>query len=245
MTSGSNDLSISELSLSDQTLKPFTLLATQEPETDTEEPVAQEPQRHSAKVREEKLQSDIFILKKLNASFELFNEALQDTGSANQRLAAQLDETDALLDKYVTILSRSEDYSRLIFDEKWEGAEVDEDALEEEERQAEERARREAEEQAIRAQQEQERLEREKQDRLKAEQKERVERDKSERAIRGVIRGVRGSRPSTRGMPGTATGSARTVDTHTNTSRGVPKRQPPTSTRASGSNITRGISRPT
>jgi hypothetical protein len=82
-------LSISELSLSDQTLKPFTLLATPEPEIDleseeSEEPVAQQPQRQSAKAREEKLQSDIFILRKLNASFELFNEALQDTGSANQ-----------------------------------------------------------------------------------------------------------------------------------------------------------------
>jgi len=88
MTTSSNDLSISELSLSDQTLKPFTLLATPEPEIDPEEPVVQESQsqRHSAKAREEKLQSDIFILKKLNASFELFNEALQDTGSANQVL---------------------------------------------------------------------------------------------------------------------------------------------------------------
>lgn len=82
-----NDLSISELSLSDQTLKPFTLLATPEPETDPEESdelAAQQSQRHSAKAREEKLQSDIFILRKLNASFELFNEALQDTGSANK-----------------------------------------------------------------------------------------------------------------------------------------------------------------
>jgi hypothetical protein len=68
-----HDLSISEL---DQTLKPFTLLAPPEPE--------ESPQRHSAKARGEKLQSDIFILRKLNASFELFNEALQDTGSANQ-----------------------------------------------------------------------------------------------------------------------------------------------------------------
>jgi hypothetical protein len=87
MTTSSDDLSISELSLSDQTLKPFTLLAAPEPEIDPEEPeepVARQSQRPSTKAREEKLQSDIFILKKLNASFELFNEALQDTGSANQ-----------------------------------------------------------------------------------------------------------------------------------------------------------------
>ena len=86
MTTSSNDLSISELSLSNQTLEPFTLLATTEPEIHVEEPVAQESERHSAKAREEKLQGDIFILKKLNASFELFNEVLQDTDSANQVL---------------------------------------------------------------------------------------------------------------------------------------------------------------
>lgn len=83
MTTSSNDLSISELSLFDHTLKPFTLLAEKDTE-EPEEPVSQQSQRPSAKAREEKLQSDIFILKKLNASFELFNEALQDTGSANQ-----------------------------------------------------------------------------------------------------------------------------------------------------------------
>ena len=87
MTTSPDDLSISELSLSDQTLKPFTLLAAPEPEIDPEEsdePAAQQSQKQSAKAREEKLQSDIFILRKLNASLELFNEALQDTGSANQ-----------------------------------------------------------------------------------------------------------------------------------------------------------------
>lgn len=93
MSSDDHDLSISELSLPDQTLKPFSLLAppappehvidTEEP-GESEEPVAQQSQRQSAKAREEKLQSDIFILRKLNASFELFNEALQDTGAANQ-----------------------------------------------------------------------------------------------------------------------------------------------------------------
>lgn len=40
--------------------------------------------RQSAKAREEKLQSDVFILKKLNASFSAFNEALDATGSINE-----------------------------------------------------------------------------------------------------------------------------------------------------------------
>lgn len=76
MSESDHDLSVSEL------LQPFTLLAPLDAE-EKEEPVAQ-PQRHSAKAREDKLQSDIFILRKLNASLELFNDALQDTGSANQ-----------------------------------------------------------------------------------------------------------------------------------------------------------------
>jgi len=37
----------------------------------------------SAKAHEEKLQNDIFILKKLNAVFSTFNEALDATGSMN------------------------------------------------------------------------------------------------------------------------------------------------------------------
>lgn len=39
-----------------------------------------------------------------------------------QRIAAQLQQTNALLDKYVEILSKSEDFSRLIFDRSWYGA---------------------------------------------------------------------------------------------------------------------------
>lgn len=109
---GGDDLSISELSLPDRTAifdKPFTLLAPLQDdpttptrsnshenrdhdvefEDDGEDDVddveqSEQEKRLAAKVREEKLQSDIFILKKLNASFATFHEALQDTGSANQ-----------------------------------------------------------------------------------------------------------------------------------------------------------------
>lgn len=41
-----------------------------------------------------------------------------------QKVAKQLAQTDALLNKYVEILHRSEDVSRLIFDEDWQGAEA-------------------------------------------------------------------------------------------------------------------------
>lgn len=114
-SSGEEDLSLSELSLSDDAAimqKPFSLLARVEPEPEPITPMRSEKiqnsetsdqvrysdfkddalndddlrqsQEQAAKQKEEKLKSDIFILKKLNASFELFNDALNETGSANQ-----------------------------------------------------------------------------------------------------------------------------------------------------------------
>ena len=162
---GGDDLSLSELSLSDRPFQPpFSLLArptTHEPSSPAHEEGdglsydfegdvlgdshqdgtdPEKAKRLAARLREEKLQSDAFILKKLNASFALFNEALSKTESANevrnfsnqllisnligrhQCLAARLEQTDALLTKYVNILSRSEQTARLILDEKWMGA---------------------------------------------------------------------------------------------------------------------------
>lgn len=117
---GGDDLSLSELSLGDQTpimSKPFSLLAkfnlppqphpqadlstpTRGGKSDVDEELIEEDEEHEEEVeevqdpevarqrarelRDEKLKSDVFILKKLNASFELFHEALQDTGSANE-----------------------------------------------------------------------------------------------------------------------------------------------------------------
>lgn len=109
---GGEDLSLSELSLSDRSSshhfeKPFSLLAPQGPSTPAQDNShnlehdleaddlgsdpddlyvehAEKDMRNASKAREEKLQSDIFILRRLNGSFALFNEALQDTESANQ-----------------------------------------------------------------------------------------------------------------------------------------------------------------
>lgn len=93
--------------------KPFSLLARVEPDvkTPTRKPTAhsasspegsgEPPEEHvdhdevdpdearlqaSAK-RQEKLQSDIFVLKKLNAAFESFNDTLEATGTANEVLS--------------------------------------------------------------------------------------------------------------------------------------------------------------
>ncbi|KAL4073891.1 hypothetical protein J3A83DRAFT_4232144 [Scleroderma citrinum] len=94
---------------------------------DTEEDAANTmvlDQAIAAKAREEKLQRDLFILKKLNASFAVLNDALNVAKSATEQVAEQLVQTDGLLDKYANMLSKSEGVTRLIFDEQWEGAEA-------------------------------------------------------------------------------------------------------------------------
>ncbi|KAH0589086.1 hypothetical protein J132_01774 [Termitomyces sp. J132] len=235
---GGDDLSLSELSLTDRTPvahKPFSLLARTNsirpdgsvdgdiPEDGVREETNDDKQtehdkRHAAKLREDKLQSDIFILKKLNSSFALFNEALQDTGSANQRVAMQLEQTDALLNRYISILSKSEEFTRLIFDQRWQGAEADEEALEREIIAQRERARRDAEAKALAEQQEEERRRREEQEKIEKEERERVERENRERAaVRGGIRGVRGTRAS---MRGTGRGTTRAVPRGSTSIRG-------------------------
>ncbi|KAF6762980.1 hypothetical protein DFP72DRAFT_519170 [Ephemerocybe angulata] len=161
----------------------------------------QAAKRRAEKLREEKLQNDIFILKKLNAAFETFNGALDEAGAANHRVAEQLVETDRLLNKYVRILSKSEDFARLIFDEEWHGAEADEEQIRLEQLAAEQREREAARERALAEQRERERQEREERERGAREEKERLEREKKERlSSRGGVRGVRGTRASMRGM---------------------------------------------
>ncbi len=101
---GGDDLSLSELSIADRTSsifsKPFTLLAEPSPPekpADTSgngssnaapEETAEVDKRSRRQVdekqREEKLRSDLFILKKLNSAFSLFHEALDESGSANK-----------------------------------------------------------------------------------------------------------------------------------------------------------------
>lgn len=181
----------------------------------------------AAKVREDKLQSDLFVLKKLNASFALFNDALRSTQTATEQVATQLAQTDALLDKYVNMLGKSEAVAKLIFDEQWEGAEADEELLQQERQEALEEARL-----------EKERLEREEAERREAEERARAaaeeaaRREAEERAQREVaatkaprgrgtgvssgVRGVRGTRAtatsaaarSTKGIPRAASTSA-------------------------------------
>src|SRR5258707_580978 len=129
---GGDDLSISELSLSDPDSilnKPFSLLAKFNPkppptpttttnynedlvtptranlkigpapeiqqvnedgahggdaEVEVEDEDEEVVRQRAREKRDEKLKSDIFILKKLNAAFEQFHDSLEETGSANE-----------------------------------------------------------------------------------------------------------------------------------------------------------------
>lgn len=261
---GADDLSISELSITDRPLagfgEPFSLLAKPQPQLATptkstddddnegeeEGPLETEEATQGAtrrqtdeRQREEKLRSDLFILKTLNAAFATYIEALDESASANERVAAQLAQTDALLNKYIDTLSKTEEYSRLILDEQWLGAEADEEQLERERREAQENARREAEEQR-----ERERRAREEQERL---EQERIERERQESvAVRGAVRGVRGTRASGRGTRATAragsssapnTGTGRLRGSNTSTGSGVK--------RFTSTTLTRGTARRT
>ncbi|KAJ7251461.1 hypothetical protein B0H12DRAFT_1119089 [Mycena haematopus] len=195
--SGNNDLSISELSLS---VKPEADDRARLGYPDELEKI----NKHTGRLRDEKLQNDAFVLKKLNAALSSFNDALGNVGSQNDRVAAQLEQTEVLLNRYVGILSGSEEFARLIFDEQWQGAEADEIALAHEQREVAEKARKLEAERVAAAQREKERLQREELEH--ANQRER-ETAKSERAAaRGGVRGVRGTRAS---MRATARGSSR------------------------------------
>lgn len=100
----------------------------------------------SASVHEEKLQNDLFVLKKLNSALEVYKDALKEMKSSTevcmeavqrpcplsysnslfsfQRVAVQIEQTTQLLNKYETILAKSENVTRLILDERWQGAEA-------------------------------------------------------------------------------------------------------------------------
>ncbi|EAU91217.2 hypothetical protein CC1G_06852 [Coprinopsis cinerea okayama7 len=274
-----DDLSLSDLSL-DQTIraKPFSLLSRPSPPKDSKpsdrlvDPEDQgghgsgddEAQRHeeedeeaakrkAARMREEKLQSDIFVLRKLNAAFSSFNEALDEAGSANQRVAAQLAETDALLNKYVGILSKSEEFAKLIFDEEWYGAEADDEQIERERIEEQERIAREARERELAAQREAERREREERERLEREEKERLEAEKRERAAaRGGVRGVRGTRASMRGArtvapprPTSSTSTSSRARPSVAPGSGIPVKRGVSSGTVRGTTSSRGLSRRT
>lgn len=121
---------------------------------------------------------------------------------------------------------------------------------------AEERARQDAEEKARKEREEQRRLDRELEEHRRKEEKERSERERSERAIRGAVKGVRGTRASMRGASSRGGGGGKScflllydcfvepacTASNTVTSRGVPKRP---SSVAGGSAIPRASNRPT
>jgi len=180
----------------------------------------------AARAREERLLRDLHTLRKINASFAVFKEALRSTQTATETIGQQLSQTNALLDKYATVLAKSESATRLIFDQRWEGSAADEQRVLRERREEEERLRREAEERA-RQEAEREAVRREAEERARREAEERAlaeERARSKIAPRGRgagttsssrtpmiasgVRGVRGTRASIMAARG-ARGSTR------------------------------------
>ncbi|KAI6121740.1 hypothetical protein EDD16DRAFT_871305 [Pisolithus croceorrhizus] len=197
----------------------------------------------SAKAREEKLQRDLLILKRLNDSFAVLNDALSTTRSATEQVAEQLAQTDALLDKYANMLSKSEGVTRLIFDERWEGAEADEDTIARERAEASERAR----------------LEQERAEALRREAEERAQQQASAAAVvakttssraRGAttsagsgVRGVRGTRATAAAAiaaRGAGRGSISRGGSAPSSRGGIPR---PSSAAGRASGVPRGISR--
>lgn len=97
---GGDDLSLSELELTRpaESERPFSLFArrpTPPPDEYAEEHGAEEElegteedeekrARLQAKTREERLQNDLFVLRKLNATFTVYNDALRETESATE-----------------------------------------------------------------------------------------------------------------------------------------------------------------
>ncbi|KAF9071735.1 hypothetical protein BDP27DRAFT_500222 [Rhodocollybia butyracea] len=197
--------------------------------------------RVKAKLREDKLHNDLSILRKLNTVFSSFNEALEDVGSANERISQQLVQTEGLLNKYMSILAKSEEVSQLIFDEEWGGADQDDEIIQGENEERVERARKEMEERALAEQRERERLENEAKERREREERERGEREKKEVVVRGgrggSSSGVRGVRATRASIIATRRAQfARAV----NSTRGSPRGVSGTASRGSGTTRSRG-----
>ncbi|KAF8844285.1 hypothetical protein BDN67DRAFT_963030 [Paxillus ammoniavirescens] len=198
------------------------------------------------KAREEKLQRDLFIIKQLNASFAVLNDALRATKSATEQVAEQLSQTDALLDKYANILAKSESVTRLIFDERWEGADADEELLVREREEARERARFER-EQEIARQEAEERARREADEAAQREAEERAKQEAAAAAAvakapargRGTgivssgVRGVRGTRATATAMA--ARGGRGTAKTAPVSTSAIPRARSASATGSVGS----------
>ncbi|EIN11686.1 hypothetical protein PUNSTDRAFT_131842 [Punctularia strigosozonata HHB-11173 SS5] len=155
-----------------------------------------------SRTREEKLQHDLVVLQKLNTTLAAYNEVLKEAKSQTDMVSEQLTVTNALLDKYMRLMSRSEKITNILLDEDFHGADADEETLERERKEEEERLRREEERRLIDERRERERQELEERERLAKVEAEQARREREEKARgrgRGSgVRGVRGTRASIR-----------------------------------------------
>ncbi|KZW00247.1 hypothetical protein EXIGLDRAFT_830899 [Exidia glandulosa HHB12029] len=146
------------------------------------------------RTREERLQSDLFKLRKINDAMSTYLGALTNAQTSTQHVSKRMEATGRLLNQYIDIVWQTEQTARLVFDPEWQGGVEDEMFLERERLAREVRERQEREERERAAREEAERVERERVER------ERQEAEKAKQAARApVVRGVRGIRA--RGVP--------------------------------------------
>ncbi|KAF8513103.1 hypothetical protein BU17DRAFT_77235 [Hysterangium stoloniferum] len=182
---------------------------------------------NEVRTREERLQHDLFVLKKLNASFSLYNNALKDARSSTENVSMQLERTDRLLNQYVHLLQNTEKNSKLDLEE-----------LERIRAEAVSKAEREREELERKAQLEQQRMVKEEEERKIREEREVKELlKKTSIPVRGV-RGTRGRVRTVRDVSGTRERASATTST-----TGMPNRRGDSGISSRGSSISRGVRR--
>ncbi|GJJ06436.1 hypothetical protein Clacol_000628 [Clathrus columnatus] len=143
--------------------------------------------------REEQLQRDLFVLKKLNASMSVYMNALKSVSTATENATLQMDRTEKLLNLYVDLMRETEKNSQLIFDETWQGGSDDLQLVAQLKQEAAEREERERQEKERIIRMEREKREKERKEELEREAKQRKE---QERAAAKMIKATRGMRVS-------------------------------------------------
>ncbi|GFZ49085.1 hypothetical protein JCM24511_06835 [Saitozyma sp. JCM 24511] len=83
----------------------------------------------SLEEREDRLRESLYELRQMNEVFDGFLSALLAARGHNERLAARVNQTSALLDQYTALLGQTEHTRQLLSNPAWTGADDDQAAL--------------------------------------------------------------------------------------------------------------------
>ncbi|RSH90191.1 hypothetical protein EHS25_001525 [Saitozyma podzolica] len=83
----------------------------------------------SSEEREDRLRESLYELRQMNEVFDGFLSALEAARGHNERLAARVNQTSALLDQYTALLGQTEHTRQLLSNPAWTGADDDQAAL--------------------------------------------------------------------------------------------------------------------